>query len=178
MLRLKREGNLTVQVRAVRSSNEIADVAKLMRGLVDANKALYSDDLATIEEYYRGSWFFDEKPKVPSDYRPPHGDVLVAYLEGEAAGTVAIYRMDDEHCELKSMFVAPEYRKNGVAAALCDAVIALAKTQGYQFVRLTTGVRQLAARRLYEKLGFKMVTPWDNDPPEGYSYFELDIPQD
>ena len=77
-----------------------------------------------------------------------------AYLEGEAAGTVAIYRMDNEHCELKSMFVAPGYRKNGVAAALCDAVIALAKTQGYQFVRLTTGVRQLAARRLYEKLGF------------------------
>jgi GNAT superfamily N-acetyltransferase len=167
-----------VQVGAVRSPNEIADAAKLMRGLVDANKALYSDDLATIEEYYLGSWFFDEKPNVPCEYRPPRGDVLVAYLEGVAVGAVAIYRMDDVHCELKSMFVASEYRKNGVAAALCDAVITLAKTQSYRFVRLTTGLRQLAARRLYEKLGFMMVTPWVSDPPEGYDYFELDIPQD
>jgi len=167
-----------VEVRVVRSPREIADAANLMQGLVDANKTLYSDDLNTIEEYYRGSWFFDEKPKVPHEYRPPQGDVLVAYLKGEAAGTVAIYRMDNEHCELKSMFVSPEHRKNGVAAALCDAVISLARTQGYRFVRLTTGVRQLAARRLYQKLGFQMVMPWDIDPPEGYDYFQLDISQD
>jgi len=167
-----------VEVRVVRSPREIADAANLMQGLVDANKTLYSDDLNTIEEYYRGSWFFDEEPKVPREYRPPQGDVLVAYLKGEAAGTVAIYRMDNEHCELKSMFVSPEHRKNGVAAALCDAVISLARTQGYRFVRLTTGVRQLAARRLYQKLGFQMVMPWDIDPPEGYDYFQLDISQD
>lgn len=167
-----------MQVRAVRSPKEIADAAILMQGLVDANKALYSDDLETIEKYYRGSWFFEEPPKVPREYRPPHGDVLVAYLKAEAAGTVAIYRMDNEHCELKSMFVAPEYRSNGVAAALCGAVIDLAKTQGYRFVRLTTGVRQQAARRLYEKLGFATVTPWDSDPPEGYDYFQLDVSQD
>lgn len=167
-----------MDVRAVRSPVEIADAAKLMRGLADANKTLYSDDLATIEEYYRGSWFFDERPEVPHEYRPPHGDVLVAYLNGEAMGTVAIYRMDGEHCELKSMFVPPEHRKNGVAAALCEAVIALAKLHGYQFVRLTTGVRQLPARRLYEKLGFEMITPWDIDPPEGYDHFELKLSQD
>lgn len=167
-----------MEVQAVRSPSEVADAAKLMRGLVEANKALYSDDLATIEEYYRGSWFFDEQPAVPLEYRPPQGDVLVGYLGGEAAGTVAIYRMEAEHCELKSMFVPPEYRKNGVAAALCDAVIALAKTQEYQFVRLTTGVRQLAAQRLYQRLGFEMVPPWDSYPPEGYDYFELKLPQD
>lgn len=166
-----------MEVRVVRSPNEIADAAILMQGLVDANKTLYSDDLETIQEYYRGSWFFDAEPEVPRDYRPPQGDVFIGYLKDEAAGTVAIHRMDDEYCELKSMFVAPEYRKNGVAAALCDAVIELAKTQGYHFVRLTTGVRQLAARRLYEKLGFEMVAPWDSDPPEGYDYFELKVRQ-
>ena len=166
-----------MNVQAVRSSSEKADAAKLMRGLVDANKALYSDDLATIEGYYRGSWFFDEKPEVPLEYRPPHGDVLVAYSDGEPAGTVTIHRMDSDHCELKSMFVTPEHRNNGVAAALCDAVIESEQTQGYRFVRLTTGVRQLAARRLYERLGFGMVTPWDSDPPDGYDYFELNISQ-
>jgi len=73
------------------------------------------------------------------------------------------------------MFVAPEFRKKGVAVALCDAVIALAKTLNYRSVRLTTGVRQLAARHLYQNLGFEIVTPWDSDPPEGYDYFELEL---
>jgi putative acetyltransferase len=167
-----------MKVHTVRSSSQVADAAKLMRDLVDANKALYSDDLITIEEYYRGSWFFEKASKVPLEYRPPQGDILVAYLDGEPAGTVAIHRMDDDHCELKSMFVAPHCRRKGVAAALCNAVIELAKTQKYQVVRLTTGVRQLAARRLYERLGFVMVMPWDNNPSEGYDYFELDLIQD
>ena len=164
-----------MKVQPVRSPDEVADAASLMRGLVEANKALYSDDLATIEAYYRGSWFFDDEPEVPLTYQPPHGDVLVAYLDGKPAGTVAIYRMDSNCCELKSMFVEPECRKNGVAAALCDAVIELAKAQGYRTVRLTTGVRQTAARRLYERLGFRIVTPWDSNPPKGYDYFELDV---
>ena len=162
-----------MKVQAVRSVEQIVDAAMLMRGLVDAIKALYSDDIVTIEEYYRGSWFFDDQPSVPEEYRPPYGDVLVAYLDENPAGTVAIHRMDSDHCELKSMFVPPEFRRNGVAAALCDAVIERARSQGYEAVRLTTGVRQTGARRLYEELGFRIVSPWDANPPTGYDYFEL-----
>ena len=127
-----------MDIRPARSKNEISDAAKLMRGLVEANKALYSDDLETIEEYYRGSWFFGDHPEIPEEYRPPHGDVLLAYLAGSPAGTVAIYRMDNEHCELKSMFVSPDHRRQGVAAKLCEAVFSLARSQGYHAVRLTS----------------------------------------
>jgi GNAT superfamily N-acetyltransferase len=161
-----------MKVLPIRTPLEITAAARLMRGLLEANKVLYSDDLVTIEDYYRGSWFFGENPEVPLEYRPPNGDVLVAYVDGDPAGTVAIYRMDRAHCELKSMFVAPEHRKTGVAATLCNAVTDLAMEQGYQSVRLTTGVRQLSARRLYNRLGFELVAPWDCDPPEGYDYFE------
>lgn len=164
-----------MKVQPVRTPREVEDAACLMRGLVEANKALYFNDLATIEDYYRDSWFFDDDPAVPVAYRPPNGDVLVAYLDGEPAGTVAIYRMDTLYCELKSMFVSREHRNKGVAVALCEAVIELARTQGYRTVRLTTGVRQTAARHLYQRLGFLMVAPWDRDPPKGYDYFELDI---
>ena len=160
-----------------RSQVEINDAAKLMRGLYEANKSLYDDDLQTIEDYYRGSWFFEGLPKIPTEYCPPQGDVLVAYLDGKAAGTVAIYRMDDEHCELKSMFVEPQCRGHGVASALCKSVINLARIQAYRTVRLTTGVRQEPARHLYERLGFKIVTPWESDPPDGYDYFEFGIAQ-
>ena len=160
-------------VRPVRTISEISDAAKLMRGLVDANKDLYNDDLETIKKYYHGSWFFSDHPEIPKEYCPPQGDVLLAYLGDVPAGTVAFYRMDDDHCELKSMFVPSEHRRNGVAAVLCDAVIGLARSQGYRAVRLTTGERQSGARLLYSQLGFSIVTPWDISPPEGYDYFEL-----
>jgi hypothetical protein len=65
-----------------------------MRGLVDDNKTLYSDDLETIGEYHQGSWFFDHNPEVQLEDRPSQGDLLVAYIEGAAAGMVAICRMD------------------------------------------------------------------------------------
>ncbi|MEL6170270.1 MAG: GNAT family N-acetyltransferase [Pseudomonadota bacterium] len=158
-----------------RSRTEVDDAAALMRGLYEANKSLYDDDLQTIVDYYRGSWFFEASPQIPTEYCPPQGDVLVAYLDGIAAGTVAIYRMDDKHCELKSMFVEPQCRSNGVASALCKKVIDLAGAQGYRTIRLTTGERQRPARRLYKRLGFRIVTPWDANPPEGYDYFELEI---
>ncbi|SFL90203.1 GNAT family N-acetyltransferase [Shimia aestuarii] len=158
-----------------RSQAEVDDAAALMRGLYEANKSLYSDDLQTIEDYYRGSWFFETRPQIPTEYCPPQGDVLIAYMDGQAAGTVAIYRMDDSHCELKSMFVEPQFRTSGVASALCKKVIELAVAQGYSTVRLTTGERQGPARHLYERLGFKIVTPWDANPPQGYDYFELEV---
>ncbi len=158
-----------------RSQEEVADAARLMRGLYEANKTLYKDDLETIEDYYRGAWFFEIAPVIPDNYRPPQGDVFVGYLDGKPAGAVSTYRMDANNCELKSMFVATGFRGAGVARALCEKVIELAKDQGYQTVRLTTGVRQIPARRLYEGLGFKLVKPWDANPPEGYDYFELGI---
>ena len=162
-----------MKIRPARSKNDISDAAMLMRGLVEANKALYEDDLDTIEEYYQGSWFFGDHPAIPEEYRPPHGDVLLAYIGNDPAGTVAIYRMDDEHCELKSMFVSPDHRRQGVAVKLCDAVINLARSQGYHAVRLTTGARQPEARQLYRQIGFVPVAPWEDHPPEGYGYFEV-----
>lgn len=169
------KGCRTVKILNARSQTEVDDAASLMRGLYETNKALYHDDLKTVEDYYDGSWFFEASPTVPDKYRPPHGDVLVGYLDGIPAGTVAIHRMDRNNCEMKSMFVAPRFRGAGIAQALCEMVIELARNQGYRTVRLTTGVRQIPARRLYEGLGFKIVKPWDTDPPEGYDYFELGL---
>lgn len=161
-----------LEILPVRNQTEMADSARLMIGLVHSNKERYSDERQMLDEYYVGSWFFEKTPVVPALYKPPNGDVLVAYLNGIPAGTVAICRMDDGYCELKSMFVPPEHRGKGIAAALCDEVLIVAQKLGYRCVRLTTGEKQPEAQALYRKLGFKVVTPWDANPPAGFSYFE------
>ena len=161
-----------MEIHRVRTSAETADAAKLMIGLVESNKERYSDQLEMLEEYYRGSWFFEHSPKLPDVYTPPNGAVLVAYIDQIPVGTVAIYRMNDEFCELRLMFVPPKYRGKGIATALCSAVLEIAQSYGYKGVRLTTGEKQPEAQGLYRKLGFSIVTPWDRDPPAFLSYFQ------
>ena len=49
------------------------------------------------------------------------------------------------------------------------------KDLGFKYVRLTTGEKQPEARSLYTKLGFKIVAPWEDNPPDGFDYFETEI---
>jgi len=159
----------------VRATEEMEDAALLMKGLVESNKDRYPDQIELLDDYYKGSWFLDDSPRVPVEYSPPLGDVVVAYDEFNPVGTVAIYRMDNTYCELKSMFVPVEHRGKGVAKALCLDVLSSAKEMGFKVVRLTTGEKQPEARSLYVKVGFNIVTPWEANPPDGFDYFENKI---
>ena len=161
-----------MEIRLVRTEAETATAAQFMVGLVESNKERYSDQLEMLETYYRGSWFFETTPKLPDTYRPPHGDVLLAYIDAIAVGTIAIGRMDDQFCEIRSMFVPPEQRGRGIATALCLEALKLAQSYGYTGARLTTGEKQPEAHGLYQKLGFVPVTPWDQAPMAGLWYFE------
>ncbi|NXA56975.1 CMLO5 acetyltransferase, partial [Nothocercus julius] len=57
--------------------------------------------------------------------------------------------------ELKRMSVAREQRGRGVARALAQQVLALARARGHRTVELSTSVVQEPAQRLYEGLGFR-----------------------
>lgn len=160
-------------IRPARSKRQIRDAAELMLGLVQSNRDLYHDQSQMIENYYRGSWFLGDATEIPEIFRPPHGEVLVAYIDQIAVGTVAVHRMDDHYCELNSMFVPVEYRGRGVASALCHEVIDLARSQHYAGVRLTTGARQPMAHGLYRKIGFELVPHWASEAVDGASYFEF-----
>lgn len=49
---------------------------------------------------------------------------------------------------------------SGVGAALARGIIRRAEAAGYQKMKLETGIRQVAAQRLYERLGFQDVEPY------------------
>ena len=161
-----------MKIYSARTEAETAAAAKLMIGLVESNKERYPQQLEMLETYYRDAWFFDPAPKLPEAYQPPRGDVLVAYIDTIPVGTVALGRMDDTYCELRSMFVPPARRGEGIATALCREALDVARGYGYKAVRLTTGEKQPEAQRLYQKLGFSAVAPWDSDPSSILCYFE------
>lgn len=59
---------------------------------------------------------------------------------------------------LNDLFVAPEFRRNGVAKALMLHAIAFAKQDGAARLTLETQVDNTSARSLYEKLGMTLGT--------------------
>ena len=85
----------------------------------------------------------------------PEGRLLLAFYNGLPAGCVALKKIDDQSCEMKRMFVYPEFHGKGIGYALAKAVIDEAKKIGYSNMKLDTSIRQIEAQKLYQSFGFK-----------------------
>lgn len=71
-------------------------------------------------------------------------------------------------CYLAELYVVPERRGQGLGRALMEAAIELARSEGSDYMYLGTNEEDVAARALYESLGFSN----HEGKPEGpISYF-------
>lgn len=69
-------------------------------------------------------------------------------------GTVALKRLQDKECELKSLYLLEEYHGRGLGDMLLQKAISQAKTDGYRIMRLDTLSSSKRAISLYKKAGF------------------------
>ena len=119
--------------------------------------------------------FEQELNDLPGDYAPPKGQILIARLKQETAGCVALRKFDQTCCEMKRLYVKPEFRGSGVGRALADAIIAQAREAGYTAMRLDTLPFMGTARTLYKTLGFKEIPTYRFNPVEGTAFLELTL---
>jgi ribosomal protein S18 acetylase RimI-like enzyme len=82
------------------------------------------------------------------------GEIFFALVGNEAAGTVAMVRMEEDHFELAKMAVSPEFRGRKIGDALMLACIEFAVSRGAKSIILESNTKQEAAIRLYRKHGF------------------------
>jgi ribosomal protein S18 acetylase RimI-like enzyme len=76
-------------------------------------------------------------------------------------------------CYLAELYVRPDRRGHGLGRALMSAAIGLARVRGADTMDLGTGEDDVAARALYESLGFTH-REGGPDGPVNYAY-ELDL---
>lgn len=108
---------------------------------------------------------------LPGDYDP----ILLASWDGELAGCVAMHAYGDAICEMKRLYVRPEFRKYGVGRALALRIIEEARGRGFRAMRLDTLPTMGKAMQLYESLGFRDIEPYRYNPIHGSRYMELTL---
>ena len=90
----------------------------------------------------------------PDEVAPGRGAFLIARDGAAARGCGAVRLLEPGLAELKRMYVVPEARGRGIAAAVITALEDEARSLGARRVVLETGTRQLAAQRLYGRAGY------------------------
>jgi len=117
--------------------------------------------------------FEEELASLPKPYEEPKGSLVLASWDGRLAGCVGIKPLGGDVCELKRLYVRPEFRGHGIGRALCIQMIDVARLKGYRIMRLDTLERLESAVRLYKDLEFIEIDPYyDNPLPEPVLFME------
>jgi GNAT superfamily N-acetyltransferase len=141
---------------------------------IDQARALFREYEAWLNLDLCFQNFEKELAELPGAYAPPTGRLLLAFENDELAGCVALRRLSDEVCEMKRLFLRPQFHGRGLGRELARRIIDEARVIGYQRMRLDTLSEQMgSAIALYGALGFREIAPYYQNPVPGALFMEL-----
>jgi carbonic anhydrase len=116
-----------------------------------------------------------ELASLPGAYGAPKGRLFYLEIDGKSAGCIGLRSVDDSSCEIKRLFVLPEYRGRGLGQKLVLAAIKAAREIGYRTMLLDTLPKMPMALKLYREMGFIDTPPYYEAPQEGTVFLSLDL---
>jgi putative acetyltransferase len=143
---------------------------------IDRARELFEEYEAWLEIDLCFQNFEMELAELPGKYAPPDGRLVLAVVEGNVAGCVALRKIDVGICEIKRLFLRPAFRGRGLGRQLAEVIIQEAKQIGYERMRLDTLPPKMNdAIALYRSLGFKEIEPYYTNPVPGAKFMDLDL---
>jgi len=143
---------------------------------VDRARGLFEEYAAALGISLCFQNFDKELADLPGAYAPPDGRLFLAFYENKLAGCVGLRKIGDGTCEMKRLYVRPEFRGKRIGRALTEKLITEARALGYAQMRLDTLPAKMDdAIRLYRSLGFREIEPYYHNPVEGALFMELSL---
>ena len=153
-----------VCISEVKTSPQIHAVAELMREFVSWQNVRHAGHREQLDAYFDPEAFEKDLARLPAPFEPPPGKLLLASVGHNPAACVGLKPLGDGICEMKRLYLRPEYHGLGVGRALVTRLIEAASEIGYSSMRLETGPLQVEAQRLYEAVGFRRIPAYRSLP--------------
>ena len=116
-----------------------------------------------------------EIENLEDKYGLPFGRLYLAFYDGVLAGCIGLRKIDNDNCELKRLYVKPQFRGKKIASFLVKYIIAEAKEIGYKHILLDTLPFLETAINMYKNYGFYEIESYNNNPMENLIYLKYDL---
>jgi ribosomal protein S18 acetylase RimI-like enzyme len=147
----------------------------------DALSAVEMEDIRSLFLEYADSLeislcfqnFEAELVSLPGKYAPPSGRLLLARDGNQRVGCAGLRPLEAGICEMKRLYVRPQWRGRGIGQQLARLLIDAARHAGYSRMRLDTLNTMKSAIALYTLLGFRRIEAYYDNPSDRAVFMEL-----
>lgn len=129
----------------------------------------------SFKEYLAIQNYDEELEHLDNKYGTPWGRLYLAYYEGELAGCIGLRKIDEINCEMKRLYVRPQFRGKRIGEHLVKHIIKEAKLIGYSQMLLDTLPFLQSAIHMYKKYGFYEIESYNDSPMDTSIYMKLDL---
>ena len=92
---------------------------------------------------------------IPKYYTENNGDFEVIEFKGDIIGSYGIYKIDEETCELRKMYLKGNFQGLGLGNIMIENSFKIANALKYKRITLQTNSVLYKAIKLYKKYGFE-----------------------
>jgi GNAT superfamily N-acetyltransferase len=157
--------SMTGQILTASTADDFAAFGALVSEYVQWCRGRYRDQPWFVDQVFGHQALSTELASLHEAYSAPLGKALLYVQDGDVCGGGAYRRRAHGSCEMKRLFVPDRFKGRGIGRQLCEAVIASARNEGYELMRLDTADLFAEAIALYEAFGFTRCAPYQPYPP-------------
>jgi GNAT superfamily N-acetyltransferase len=130
---------------------------------------------ASFQKYLEIQNYDAELEHLETKYGQPFGRLYIAYCDDQLAGCIGLRKIDDDNCEMKRLYVRPEFRGKQIGNQLVKKIIDDAKEIGYAHMLLDTLPFLQSAIHMYKQHGFYEIPSYNDSPMTTSIYMRLDL---
>lgn len=151
------------------------DYKEEIRALLSEYTEMLIEVDSGFKEYLEIQNYDEELEDLEHKYGLPYGRLYLAYYEGELAGCIGLRKVNEINCEMKRLYVRPQFRGKHIGEYLVKHIIQEAKAIGYSYMLLDTLPFLQSALHMYKKYGFYEISSYNDSPMDTSIYMKLDL---